>query len=284
MKKNSIVAAVFTLGIFCISLDIVSDDGKAGSTGSPGENTCNTAGCHTGNVVNDAAGSIIIDCPDMTNWKYVPGETYQVNVTITKTGINLFGFGFEALTASGANAGSFSITNSAETTTKNANVGGNLRTNVVHKLNGGASTDTHTFTFNWNAPTTDIGTITFYTAANCANANNATSGDFIYKTSQTVTSPATSFLDKNIKKQSFSIFPNPAHKSLNVSYLLKETSNVSMKLISLNGQTVYVNQMGKQFAGKQLHIIDFNQEIVPGVYYMEILSEKESFVQKIILN
>src|SRR4029079_17212748 len=38
------------------------------------------------------------------------------------------------------------------------------------------------WTFNWTAPPTDIGPVTFYAAGNQANNDGNTSGDYIYKT------------------------------------------------------------------------------------------------------
>jgi uncharacterized repeat protein (TIGR01451 family) len=42
--------------------------------------------------------------------------------------------------------------------------------------------NTASWTFNWTAPATDIGVVTFYAAGNQANADGNTSGDYIYKT------------------------------------------------------------------------------------------------------
>jgi len=74
-----------------------------------------------------------IDCPKMANWKYVPNQTYQVNITVERSGLSLFGLGFEALTSAGANVGTFTITNATQTTTKSTTVSGNSRTSLVHK-------------------------------------------------------------------------------------------------------------------------------------------------------
>lgn len=284
MKTKSIVAALFVTGLFCISLDILDDNGKAGKTGSPGETTCNTTNCHTGNVENAAGGSITINCPTMTNWKYVPGQTYTINVTVERSGVSLFGLGFEALTASGANAGSLVVTNSTQNTTKSANIGGNLRTSVVHKLNGGASANSHTFTFNWIAPSTDIGSVTFYVAGNAANANTLVSGDYIYSASQVITSPTTGVLDVNEKQSLYTVYPNPAVDEINVAYKLNETADLSVKLISLNGATVYNQLLERQFAGQHTHQIKLNQEIAKGVYFLELMVNNETFTQKVICN
>lgn len=284
MKKNSILAAVIMGSIFCISLDILDDNGKAGKTGSPGETTCNTSGCHTGNAVNETGGSVTIDCPTMTNWKYVTGQTYTVNVTVERSGINLFGLGFEALTPAGANAGSFVITNTTQNTTKSANISGTLRTSVVHKLNGGASSNSHTFSFNWVAPSSDIGPVTFYVAGNAANANGSDTGDFIYTASQVVNSPSTGEFENQKNVPTFTVNPNPATEVIRIAYQLQQKSDVFIKLISLTGQIVYNQSIPQQSAGNQIQPLQVNNEIPKGVYFVELTIDNHSFTQKVICN
>jgi hypothetical protein len=284
MKKNFIILSLFCIAIGSISLDILDDNGKAGKTGSPGETTCNTSGCHTGNAVNETGGSVTIDCPTMTNWNYVPGQTYTVNVTVERSGINLFGLGFEALTATGANAGSFVITNTTQNTTKSANISGNLRTSVVHKLNGGASSNSHTFSFNWVAPTSDIGPITFYVAGNAANANGSDTGDFIYTASQLVTSPSTGDLENQKSIPTFNVYPNPATEIISIAYQLQEKSDVYIKLISLTGQIVYNMSILQKGTGNQIQPIQVHNEMPKGVYFVELTIKNKSFTQKVICN
>ncbi|MBL0342649.1 MAG: hypothetical protein IPP71_18225 [Bacteroidetes bacterium] len=57
---------------------VQSDNGKAGYTASPGESSCNASGCHTGNTINAAGGSITITAPTMPGWQYNsgPGLSY----------------------------------------------------------------------------------------------------------------------------------------------------------------------------------------------------------------
>ncbi|HRG58955.1 MAG TPA: T9SS type A sorting domain-containing protein [Bacteroidia bacterium] len=284
MRKNLLISSIFLLGIASISLDILDDNGKAGKTGSPGETTCNTPLCHTGNSANAVGGSITIDCPNMPNWKYTPGQSYTVNVTVERNGLNLFGMGFEALTSTGTNAGSFTITNPNQMTTKSAMISGNSRTSVVHNLNGGASSNSHTFSFTWNAPSTDIGSITFYVAGNAANGDGEKTGDFIYNTSKVISSPTTGREYLNEKKAMCCIYPNPAKDMVNMQYTLKSNSNVTIKIFSLSGQLVLQQSWANKNAGKHQQLIDFNNEINKGVYFVEIEFDQQMFTQKLICN
>ncbi|MBL7923695.1 MAG: T9SS type A sorting domain-containing protein [Bacteroidia bacterium] len=183
MKKYMLY--VLPLVIIVMTSSILSDNGKAGKTGSPGELTC--IDCHSDFTPNTAGGSISISNTGMTNWQYSPGQTYTITVTVARTGSSLFGLGVECLTAANANAGIFTITNTASTQLKTATVNGVIRTNVVHQLNGGAAANTKSFSFNWTAPVAGTGTVKFYYAGIAANNNGNEAGDYVYNGSQNVT-------------------------------------------------------------------------------------------------
>jgi hypothetical protein len=111
---------------------------------------------------------------------YVPGQTYQVSVTVQQQGIGLFGFGIEALQASGANAGTW--TAASDSHILNATVSGNSRATVAHIDNTGFNSNTRTWSFSWTAPVNEI-PVTMYAAGNAANGAGNTGGDYIYTTS-----------------------------------------------------------------------------------------------------
>jgi hypothetical protein len=236
MKKN-ITLALAAVTIVFMSFDIMDDNGRAGATGSPSENTCNQTGCHNSFTINTGGGSVTIACPTLTNWSYVPGQTYTINVTVAKTGQKLFGLGFEALTSAGANAGT--LTAGTGTVLKSATIGGNSRTSVTHAKNGGSSTDTHTFTFTWKAPATDIGKITFYCAGNAANANGSVTGDYIYTTSHVVTSPSTVGIAEQVAfSKQISIYPNPATDQLQIMNASSQSEPMNVSIIDLRGALI----------------------------------------------
>lgn len=209
---------------------------RRATPGSPGESSCNASGCHTGNTINAAGGSITIAAPTMPGWRYVPGQVYPISVTVERSGRSLFGIGFEALRSTGANGGTLAITNSSQTQIKSKTVSGNTRSNVVHQLNGGASQNTHTFTFNWTAPAASIGTVTFYASGNAADGDGNESGDFIYKTSQAVTPITTGLENLEGIGAMVKVFPIPASDHFTVDFSLSEAGSVEMNLTSLEGK------------------------------------------------
>jgi uncharacterized repeat protein (TIGR01451 family) len=149
----------------------------AGFTGAPLEFTC--AECH---VPPDAGtGTILISAPQT----YVPGQTYPITVTNSNPDPTRKRWGFQltALDPGDEKAGNLQSTDIFTQVLNNQGPGG-ARQYIEHTSSGtyinqmgGAS-----WTFNWTAPQTDVGPVTFYAAGNHANNDGNTSGDFIYFT------------------------------------------------------------------------------------------------------
>jgi hypothetical protein len=232
-KKITLALAAFT--IVFMSFDVLEKEGIAGYTNSPGEKNCTN--CHNSYALNSPGGSVKITCPTLTNWSYVPNQTYAISVTVAKTGVKIFGIGFEALTSAGANAGT--LTAGTGTVLKSFTVGANSRTNVTHTTSSGTgTTDSHTFTFNWKAPATDIGKITFYCAGNAANGGTET-GDYIYTTSQVITSPSTVGIAEQVAfSKQISIYPNPATDQLQILNSENQSEVMNVSIIDLKGALI----------------------------------------------
>lgn len=261
---------------------VISDNGIAGRNGSPGETTCNTSGCHTGNPLNASGGSVIIDAPGLANGQYFPGATYPINVTVSRSGAAIFGFGFEALRSTGANAGTLAITNSSQTQLKNALIQGNSRTNVVHQMNAGvSSTGSKTFSFNWTAPAAGTGPVTFYAAGNATNGNGSTSGDFIYTTSLALTESLTGISESNASDFEVNLFPNPVIDQLNLSFESKKQGEVMIRLISLDGKTVSTTSaLVNANTSKTVAIPAPKQG---GIYLVEMVIDGNTTVKRVVV-
>lgn len=270
-----LAASTLIVGVSMIS----SDNGIAGRTGSPGETTCNTSGCHVGNALNATGGSITISAPTLANWQYFPGAVYPISVTVSRAGCPIFGVGFEALRSTGANAGT--LTAGVGTTLKAATILGNTRTNIVHTLNGGtSSTGSKTFTFNWTAPAAGTGTVTFYAAGNATNGSGSTSGDFIYTTSQTVTESATG-IEEGIVASSIKIHPNPIVDNINLSFQLMSNEEVAVRILSLEGKLVETALQEKLQSGNHNLVIPAPTQ--KGIYLLELEHSSGTSTRKIVV-
>src|SRR5215217_4092092 len=152
----------------------------AGYTGAPQEEPEACAECH---VPPDAGtGNISITAPQT----YVPGQTYPITVTHTNADPTRLRWGFELTvldTASDEKAGELQSTGVLTQVLNNAGPG-SARQYIEHTAAGTFSGQQNgaSWTFNWTAPATDVGPVTFYAAGNQANNDGNTSGDYIYKT------------------------------------------------------------------------------------------------------
>jgi len=281
MKKT--VPYLFTLSIiFVVSMSFVvlNDDGKAGFTGSPGELVCNN--CHNSFTINSGGGSVYISSTNMTNWQYVPGQVYNMQVTVKKIGVSLFGVGLEALTPSNTNAGTITVTSTAKAQLKNANVSSVLRSNLVHKLNGGADPDSSVFTFNWTAPATNVGNVTFYFAGIAANSNGNNSGDYVYNSSRVITP----FISTSIEEQSnvpflTSINYNASDRKVEVNTNSEKTQTATIEFFDLSGKKVFSENGIIINAGQSTNQVDVSSILKSGIYIVNIRTEEFSQSKRI---
>jgi uncharacterized repeat protein (TIGR01451 family) len=150
-----------------------------GYTGAPAEEPEACAECH---VPPDAGtGHITITAPQT----YVPGQTYPITVTHANPDPSRLRWGFEmtVLDTSDEKAGNLQNLDGLTQVLNNTGPGG-ARQYIEHTAAGTfvGQQNTASWTFNWTAPPTDIGIVTFYVAGNQANNDGNTSGDYIYKT------------------------------------------------------------------------------------------------------
>lgn len=138
-------------------------------TGAPGESTC--TGCHS---QNSGAGQTVIVAPA----NYTPGQTYQVQVQLSSTDASrqAWGYMLTALTSSNSAAGTFATINT-NSRLRTITVSGSSR-NYVEQANPLAGQlNGATYSFNWTAPATNVGNVTFYAAGLLADNSTDEAGD-----------------------------------------------------------------------------------------------------------
>ena len=96
MLRKLTLSSLSLIVVVLLSSTMMTDNGRAGKTGSPGETTC--IDCHGDFSANMAGGSIAL--AGITGGTYTPGTTYNLSVTIARSGLTVFGLGCEALTLS----------------------------------------------------------------------------------------------------------------------------------------------------------------------------------------
>jgi hypothetical protein len=189
MKTKHTFAFTFVLGlVWTITLFANSLGPPVGVNGVVGAN-CNQFGCHTGNAVNVAGGSVTIGGLPAT---WTAGQTYDLTVTVSKSGASRYGFQFSAVSdSSGAQAGTLlaATSNDARVQFISGDVSGNTLQFAEHTSS--FFSPTSPFRFRWTAPSSaSFGTVRFNVAGNAANNDGTNSGDFIYTSSTNVSAAA----------------------------------------------------------------------------------------------
>ncbi|HVG18712.1 MAG TPA: Reeler domain-containing protein [Blastocatellia bacterium] len=150
----------------------------AAHTGAPGENNCTE--CHNTNSPQQDTNAFSISVPS----SYEPGRTYQIIVKHTNSNSSRRQWGFQLTAlAGGSRAGEFQpLNNLTQLDTLNG------RQYIEHTFNGSfpGQRGGATWTFNWVAPSSEVGPVTFYAAGNQADQSGSESGDRIYLTNVTV--------------------------------------------------------------------------------------------------
>lgn len=280
MKRYLMITAVIVIAVFGTAFEILEENGKAGYTGSPSELTC--IDCHsTYGTSNSGPGTIYLTST-MNNWQYVPGQTYTINVVVKQIGKPLFGLGFEALTSSNTNAGTLQITNSVKTQTKTKTISGVSRNNVVHKMNGGLSSDSSVFTFNWVAPATNVGNVNFYFSGIAANNDGSEDFDYVYHSSKLVTPASATGLSENVKNEPLKLFQDIDGKIV-LQYSSSIASRPRVEIYDMAGHLISSRVFDHTGSGSVQLEVERPFGIQKGVYMVNLLSGDEIHSGKIIL-
>jgi hypothetical protein len=146
-----------------------------GRTGAPDELLCTQ--CHQA-PLNDGSGTFTIIAPE----SYLPGHTYQITVVHATEDFERHKWGFELTGLSNANAkaGDFQATDTTQLLDKDGPFFD--RQYIEHNLNGTfeGQTGGAEWGFNWTAPSSNVGPVTFYAAGNQANGDGTNEGDKIF--------------------------------------------------------------------------------------------------------
>ena len=209
MKRKHLLFMVSALACAFIVLNpktyVVSNSSAppSGKTGSVGDNGATCTGCHGGSAI-PVLGWVTSDIPIAG---YAPGTTYTINVIATHAGAQEIGFEATAENTTGTSVGSLIVTDPGRTDIVGTDYIGHIMAGVIPIAAG-----TNHWTFNWVAPSSGTGDVTFYAAINAANGDNATGGDVIYTSSLNVQEDPDAPIGVKEDKRflDVSVYPNPA--------------------------------------------------------------------------
>ncbi|HEV7231565.1 MAG TPA: choice-of-anchor V domain-containing protein [Bacteroidia bacterium] len=289
MHKRLIVGLVFagTLGIIAFSAFTGGNTQKSGggppyNANAPGDQTCSgvegSNSCHSGGIP-DNSGPASTSITFSGGNTYVPGQTYTVSIKITHPTRNRFGFQIVSiLNSTLTNAGTVTLTDTLRTQTQIPNWGSYQDRNyVMHVLNGTYGTgNQNQWSYQWTAPSTNAGAITFYACFLAANNNNTNdSGDETYFRSLTINPVPAGIRESAEAGNKLLVYPNPAGKDLHLKledgcYLPED-----MAIFNLNGQ----KEMDiRNSAG--LSEINFNLGTLPSGEHIIQLTMKDGIISR----
>lgn len=147
-------------------------------TNAPGEGNCTS--CHSGSLNPTPANLANLTLTGtFSGGGYIPDSSYSITLSYSQSGINKYGFELTTLrTDNNAPVGSF--TAGTGTSTASQTVNGASRNYIRHTSAGTSGSGSRSWTFTWQAPSTNVDTISFYAIVNAANGNGQSSGDEIY--------------------------------------------------------------------------------------------------------
>lgn len=207
-----------------------------------------------------------------------------MTATVSRSQDLLFGVAVEALLPSNDNAGTLVITNTTTTQIKTKTVSGVSRRNVVHKLDAGQGTGSFSFDFDWTAPSTNAGDVTFYFAGNATNANGDEFGDYVYTSSQIVSYNINNSVSEFKNNIDISVYPMPVQDQFTVNYDLQSTGAVKINLYNMQG--ALVSNLSSQVLNSGKHSDNFYlpTQLSAGNYILSIESESGISSRKILIN
>lgn len=265
MKKYVLSFAAITALGMSISLFNNQSNLYSNRSGAPGAGNCTS--CHAGSV--QSSDDIMLDVMDGSTpvTTYTPGKTYNVLIMAHHFQNERFGF------ALSANAGTF--TASGPGTAKGA-VG-----DYVTHTEAGTAPDVggnKIWQAEWTAPAS--GNVNLQLYLNVANNDGNNTGDKIY--SKTLSLSMATGLAAIVNEKSFMVYPNPVSEVLNVDFELKESSDVNINLMDVNGKLVKELASQKMNSGKQ-HLAFTNNGIAQGLYFVQVQAGEQSFGKRVFI-
>lgn len=249
---------------------VANNDGPtAGKTGAPGENNCTQ--CHTGTAQSGVGVNTVVmtEGVDVVT-DYTPGTVYNVAISIANPS-TINGFQIVALNESDAQAGTITIIPSSGTQIKNGAAG---KKYVTHTLAGNVQS---AWAFQWTAPATNVGNVTFYLATNKTNAQDNDSGDAIYLSQHVYGSVAG--VKENQNDISLSLGYQPANNTLVMSYNTMSAGESTLNLVDLNGKSVFNESIGSTEIGENKKEVRLPGDLPSGVYVAH-LNVNNNFTSK----
>lgn len=276
MKKSLLTFSIVTT----IVVLLCSKNTTGKLTGAPGaysndpaSSNNNCTACHSGTAtINNNIGNITTNIPSSG---YVPGTTYTITANVTYSGKTRFGFEVTPQNSAGTQKGAIIITDAINTKIVNTKY-------VTHTSAGNTGSGSRSWSFNWTAPATGSGTVTFYGVLLVGNNNNSDTGDLTYKTTYSVAEAVASGVNE-LEANTNALTVINLSNALHISYNAQSAAPSNVELYNLNGTLVGSSSFDKQNAGKVVLNFDLNQNLSTGIYIVKVQQGTQVLTKKLPL-
>ena len=274
---------LYTLFGLALALSLISGTQK--SSGPPGcyagepPNFTNCTHCHRGAAVNSGQATLRLDLGG-ADTNYLPAATYTISIELEKLGMEAAGFQIIALENNRPNRspGTIQLTEPQRTQLVNRNnphahgctIGDKVW--VEHTFNGllADANGKIRWTYQWTAPDTPVGNISFYLAALEANYDLESTDDYTYIDSiQIRPSISTSNLQTQTNPE-LKLQPLPARNEIQIQTNVSDL--ISLQLYNLDGRIIKTITQ-PNILSDQIYILDLQD--VPSGYYLLVLDRAQ---------
>ena len=276
-KKLTITLLLGFLLLFTHTLISFSDGPPPARTGAPGELTCFNGYCHNNYQLNSGPGTPALES-NIPETGYVPGKKYLITPSIKHPDQKRFGFMTMAYNEDlKASVGEIILSEADRTQIKLNDA--QDRTYVTHDT-AWAAADSAQWTFEWVAPESEQGQVTFYAAFVAADFSENASGDYVYTTHLTVDQ------DK-LNTAKWKLLPSdyldiiPFDNSIRMHWRLPQSEKATVAVYDLNGQRIYQNSSSIPAATYQqdIHL----PRLSSGIYLLSVQVGRWVYSEKISL-
>lgn len=276
MNKFTLALGLMLASVFFFNSSRSSHSNSGGApaarTGAPkatsgNEATCSASGCHSG-TVNAGPHSVTISL-DGDPETLMPGEQYDVTVSIPGSTATAAGFQMVCLNAAKANCGAIIPTSGS-----NKLVSGTGRSYVTHSNKNNKS-----WSFKWTAPATLTDSVFFYAAG-----REESGGSKTYTTRRKFINNLTS-TESDFANEAFSLYPTLTDGRIFVKTNGLFSPMGQIRVLDNKGQIVCSRSLGElnSTAGDGMEI-ELPAEANPGIYYCQLVSGSQRVVKKFFKN
>lgn len=248
-----------------------------GKTGAPGESNCTE--CHVGTTLDGTGTNVLTvlnGASPVSN--YVPGTTYNVTLSLNSGDVKE-GFSSTVLDLStNSMAGSFTGANGFGTAISSASG----RDYATHTASSNTSSNFF-WSWEWDAPATDVGPVKFYVATNIANGNNNITGDVIYLSEHLFGSTASGLNDQVMNLSNFKAGYAANENKVIVNFSSMTVDKMFFNLVDMNGKSAYTSSLGISQIGENSASVSLPVDLKSGIYVVNFFVGNKAMSDKIMV-